>query len=148
MSWLGWFAMQLGDRWLSTAPHEPPLHWSSVFLPVDPPLEFEKGEEVNFRLQRPPFGDWNWKVKTDNMVRQHSTFFSMPMTLKTIKKFSPEYRPQLNDKGNAALFVLTNSTGNLSVEQLSDRLMKDYPELFSEYTKALNFVRNLISSFS
>jgi SAM-dependent methyltransferase len=146
--WAGWFTMQLGQIWLSTAPHEPPLHWSPAFLPLDPPIELKAGEEVTFKLQRPPFGDWNWKVKTNHTTQQHSTFFSAPMTLKTIKKFSPQYQPQLNNKGKAALDVLSRSNGNLSVEQLSAKLIKDYPDLFNEQKKALNFVRNLISSFS
>ena len=146
--WAGWFAMQLGDKWLSTAPHEPALHWSKAFLPLDPPLELEAGEKITFKLQRPPFGDWSWKVKTQTASQQHSTFFASPMTLKSLKKSSPQYQPILNDKGKAAQYVLNNSNGNISVEQLSVRLLKDYPQIFSEPTKALNFVRNLTSSFS
>ena len=48
--WVGWFKMQLGKTWLSTAPHEPPLHWSSVFLPLDPPIEVRANEEVIFKI--------------------------------------------------------------------------------------------------
>ncbi|AFZ34574.1 methyltransferase type 12 [Stanieria cyanosphaera PCC 7437] len=146
--WIGWFAMQLGDKWLSTAPHEPHLHWSAAFLPLDPPLELEAGEEVKFKLQRPAFGDWSWKVKTDTTSQQHSTFFALPMTLKKMKKFSPQYQPSLNDKGKAARYVLSNIDGKLSVEQLTIQLTKDYPQLFKESKKALNFVRNLIAGFS
>jgi precorrin-6B methylase 2 len=146
--WVGWFAMQLRDKWLSTAPHEPSLHWSAAFLPLDPPLELQTGEEVTFKLQRPPFGDWSWKVKTNSTSQQHSTFFASPMTLKKIKKFSPQYQPNLNDRGKAALYVLNHSNGFLSVEQLSIQLTKDYPQLFKEPRKALNFVRNLITGFS
>lgn len=146
--WLGWFSMQLGDKWLSTAPHEPPLHWSAAFLPLDPPLELLAGAEVKFKLQRPAFGDWNWKITTNKTTQQHSTFFASPMTLNKIKKFSPQYQPSLNDKGKAALYVLGNADGSISVEQLSIQLTKDYPKLFSEPRKALNFVRGLMASFS
>jgi predicted RNA methylase len=146
--WVGWFAMQLGDKWLSTGPHEPPLHWSAAFLPLDPPLELAVGEEINFKLQRPAFGDWSWKVKTNTTSQQHSTFLASPMTLKKIKKFSPQYQPSLNDKGKAAQYVLTNIDGKLSVEQLSTKLTKEYPQLFKQQKQALNFVRNLIANFS
>ena len=50
--WAGWFAMQLGDKWLSTAPHEPPLHWSSAFLPLDPPLQMQKGNRSRIQIAK------------------------------------------------------------------------------------------------
>ncbi|MEN9565595.1 MAG: hypothetical protein RLZZ69_791 [Cyanobacteriota bacterium] len=146
--WVGWFAMQLGDKWLSTAPHDPPLHWSAAFLPLDPPLELQAGEEVTFKLQRPPFGDWSWKVKTNSQAQQHSTFFAMPMSLKRIKQISPQYQPRLSEKGKAAQYVLTHTDGNTSVDELSKQVINDFPQLFPNPQKALNFVRGLIISFS
>ena len=145
--WAGWFKMQLGETWLSTAPHEPPLHWSAVFLPLDPPLELKANEEVIFRLQRPPFGEWSWQVKTSTTQQQHSTFFAVPMALKTIKKMATEYQPQLNDKGKAALDVLSHCHGDVSIGQLSDRVRQNYPDLFPETKQALAFVQNLVASF-
>lgn len=146
--WAGWFAMQLGDKWLSTAPHEPPLHWSAAFLPLDPPVEVAAGEEVTLKLQRPPYGEWSWQVKSNKAQQQHSTFLAVPMTLKSIKKTALPYRPQLSNKGKAALYVLSQSNGTLSVEQLSTQIVKRFPELFADSRKALNFVRSLICSFS
>ncbi len=72
---VGWFQMQLGDVWVSTAPHEPPLHWAAAFLPLDPPIAVEAGEEMTFRLTRPTFGDWTWTVSTTTTQQQRSTFF-------------------------------------------------------------------------
>jgi predicted RNA methylase len=144
----GWFKMQLGETWLSTAPHEPPLHWSAAFLPLDPPIELTVGEEVTFKLQRPPCGDWTWQVKTAQAQQNRSTFFSVPRTLKSIKQVAWDYQPQINDKGKAALFVLSQSNGTLSVEALSHHLVQDYPHLFAEPHKAISFVQNLVSRFS
>jgi hypothetical protein len=146
--WAGWFTMQLGDTWLSTAPHEPPLHWSAAFLPLDPPIEVKAGEEVTFKLQRPPFGDWSWQFITNKDQQQHSTFFTVPMTLTKIKKTALTYQPQLNNQGKAALYVLSQCNGAVSVEQLSTQIMKDYPELFADAKKAFDFVKNLMYNFS
>lgn len=146
--WAGWFKMQLGETWLSTAPHEPPLHWSAAFLPLDPPLEVTAGEEVTFTLQRPPFGDWSWRVETNMTQQQHSTFFSVPMTLKTLKQASLEYQPQITHKGQAALYVLSHSDGAMSVQQLSTHVMKEYPELFPNLGQANKFVKDLIMSYA
>ena len=145
--WAGWFKMRLGEAWLSTAPHEPSLHWSAVFLPLDPPIEVEANEEVLFRLQRPPFGEWSWQVKTRTFQKQHSTFFAVPMTLKTVKKMAVDYQPQLDIKGKAALFVLSHCKGDISVRQLADRVKHDYSDLFITDEEALTFVQNLIASF-
>lgn len=145
--WAGWFKMQLGGSWVSTAPHEPPLHWSAAFLPLDPPLELTAGEEVTFKLQRPPFGDWSWRVKTDKTQQQHSTFFSVPMSLKSLKQASLDYQPQITKKGEAALYVLSHSDGTLSVQQLSTHVMKEYPDLFADFKQASSFVQGLIKCF-
>lgn len=146
--WIGWFSMQLGEKWLSTAPHEPPLHWSAAFLPLDPPVKFQTQEEVKFKLQRPPYGDWTWQIETDETSQKHSTFFAMPLNLKKIKRLSPQYQPKLNQKGLAAQYVLARADGNTSVAELSKKLIAEYPKLFAEPKKALNFVRNLVIGFS
>ena len=142
--WAGWFAMQLGDKWLSTAPHEPRLHWGSAFLPLDPPLQMQQGTEARFKLQRPPKGDWSWSVSCDAGLQQHSTFFALPLSLKSIKQMSPDYQPKLNQTGEAALYVLSHSNGSCSVSELSQKISQKYPKLFTEPTEATNFVRGLI----
>ena len=146
--WAGWFTMQLGDNWLSTAPHEPLLHWSSAFLPLDPPLKMQQGTEVTFRLQRPPSGDWSWRVTTETRTQQHSTFFSLPLSLKAIQQRSPEYLPKLGSRGQAALYVLSHSDGSYTVQQLSEQVVKEYPDLFPRLEQALNFVRSLTLSLA
>jgi SAM-dependent methyltransferase len=146
--WAGWFKMQLGDNWLSTAPHEPPLHWGSAFLPLDPPLAVKAGDQVTFTLQRPPYADWSWTVETAGAKQSHSTFFSMPITLDSIKKTSLGYQPLKSLKGEAALYVLSHSDGTASVETLSNTVHSKYPQLFPSQQKAISFVQNLVSSFS
>lgn len=145
--WVGWFTMQLGDQWLSTAPDQPPLHWSAAFLPLDPPIALQEGQTATFKLQRPVYGDWNWCIKTNNTSQQHSTFFALPLSLKKIKQLSPQYQPKLNQKGQAAQYVLANLDGNMSVAQLSEQLLELYPDLFPETKKALNFVKSIITGF-
>ena len=146
--WAGWFKIQLGESWLSTAPHEPTLHWSPAFLPLDPPIEVNLDEEVIFKLSRPPFGEWSWQVKKSSTQQQHSTFFAVPMTLQSIKKMAVDYQPKLNHKGKAAKYILSNCDGTLSVKQLAGQVRQDYPHLFPETKQAVTFVQNLITNFS
>ena len=145
--WVGWFKMQLGNNWLSTAPHEPRLHWSAAFFPLDPPWELKAGSQVTFKLQRPPHGDWSWLVKTDFGQQQHSTFFSVPMSLRSVQQAALDYQPRLNDQGLAAQYVLSQSKGSLSVQQLTTKLLQKYPQLFTSFPEALNFVQGLVDCF-
>ncbi|MEP0945777.1 50S ribosomal protein L11 methyltransferase [Leptolyngbya subtilissima] len=144
----GWFKMQLGDSWLSTAPHEPPLHWSVAYLPLDPPLEVTQGDDLTFRLTRPTYGDWTWQVALNDQRQQRSTFFATPMTMKTLRQQSPDYQPSLNDKGAAALFVLSHSNRSLSTKAMAEQLVIAYSQQFPDLRKAMNFVQGLIGSFS
>jgi SAM-dependent methyltransferase len=144
---VGWFQMNLQDSWLSTAPHEPPLHWSSAFLPLDPPIQVEAGENLILKLQRPPYGDWSWKVEYQGERQIHSTFFSTPRKLKNFKKIANDYRPQLDDKGTAALAVLSHSDGSKTIQEMSQDLMEQYPGLFETVEKARAFVLQLVGTF-
>jgi hypothetical protein len=72
--------MRLGAAWLSTSPRAPKLHWWPAYLPIDPPLMLERGQEVQFMLDRVAFGDWTWRVDTRGEVRHHSTLLSRPIT--------------------------------------------------------------------
>jgi SAM-dependent methyltransferase len=140
--WSGWFKIQLGDVWLSTAPDTAPTHWSSAFLPLDPPLVLEVGASVEFSLIRPAFGDWTWRATTDRWEQHHSTFFSLPMTVGTMRKKTNHYAPYLNRIGEATLKLLLHSTGSETSEQLSKLLLEQFPDLFSDLSVALKFVRD------
>lgn len=144
----GWFRMRLGADWLSTDPHEPPLHWSAAYLPLDPPLQVMAGDQLAFQLTRPPYGDWTWQAALNQQRQQRSTFFAAALSLKSLQKQALDYRPCLNDRGAAALYVLSHSHGDLSVREMGNYLVQHYPQQFPDLRKALNFVQAMISAFS
>lgn len=144
----GWFKMRLEEEWLSTAPHEPPLHWSAAYLPLDPPIAMQIGDSLTFQLVRPSYGDWSWSVAQDRHRQQHSTFLSTAMSLDTLRRRALDYCPQLNEKGEAALYVLSNSHGSLSVKAMGEHLTRHYPQRFPDLHKATNFVQGLTGALS
>lgn len=146
--WLGWFSMKLGDRWLSTSPREAPLHWSSAFLPLDPPIVFEKGERVSFVLDRVPFGDWTWTVRTSTFTQRHSTMLSAPMNVTTLKKLAVDYAPSLNDAGAAIVDVLAQCNGSAPVSTIAESLHDRYPERYATVAEALAFVHDLVKRYA
>jgi len=142
--WLGWFRMKLGDRWLSTSPYEEPLHWSPAFLPLDPPLVFERGERVTFTLARPAFGDWTWRVHSEQGSQQHSTLLASPMNAVTLERTTPRYRPTLGADGVAVRHVLSLCTGTASVEDMTESLLEAYPDRYATRAQALRFVQQVV----
>ena len=82
----GWFKIQLGDAWLSTAPHAPKVHWSPAFLPFDPPLNLCKGESFKFYLARFANRHWIWRVSTATTDQKHSTLISQGLSTHMFKR--------------------------------------------------------------
>jgi len=146
--WLGWFSIQLGDRWLSTSPYEDQTHWSPVFLPLDPPLALEVGEQVDFRIDRAPFGDWTWAVNRSGAGQQHSTMLGAPMTGDTLARASIRYAPKLGVRGQTLVDVLSAWDGARSVECLARSARQRFPHRFISEAEALAFVQGLVKRYS
>jgi hypothetical protein len=70
------------------------------------------------------------------------------MSLKSLKKAFLDYQPRITTQGKAALYVLSNSDGALSVQQLTSQVMDEYSELFADFQQALNFVQSLINKYA
>jgi SAM-dependent methyltransferase len=146
--WLGWFSMKLGDHWLSTSPREQALHWSSAFLPLDPPIVFEQGERVSFVLDRVPFGDWTWTVRSSTLSQRHSTMLSAPIKVTTLKKLAVDYAPCLNAEGAALVDVLGRCDGSAAVSTIAESLHDRYPERYPTVAEALGFVQDLVKRYA
>jgi SAM-dependent methyltransferase len=142
--WLGWFRMQLGDRWLSTSPREAHMHWSPAFMPLDPPLSLARGERAALTVDRPPRGDWTWQVKTRDGLQRHSTLLAAPMTPDTLRAASRQFTPALSDDGRAVVDVLTRCDGVTSVDALAEQLGRVHPDKYADEEEAVAFVQRAI----
>jgi hypothetical protein len=146
--WVGWFSMKLGDRWVSTSPRDEPLHWSPAFLPLDPPAAFEQGESVSFALDRAPFGDWTWRIRSATTNQRHSTLLSAPMDVAMLRKAAVDYTPSLNVDGRALAQVLAQADGSSSARTIAQSLCDRYPERFHSPAEALAFVQRVIKRYA
>ncbi len=82
----GWFDMRLGENWLSGSPKSLPLmHWSSAYLPIDPPRPMKAGDAMDVSIVRPPNGDWSWRVKAEDWSDAHSTLFGRKFSSSKLK---------------------------------------------------------------
>jgi SAM-dependent methyltransferase len=140
---LGWTRIRLGDQWLSTAPDSPDVHWSPVMLPLDPPLPLKAGEEIGISLQRPARGDWTWTVKAASDSRRHSSFLARADGLSRLRKMAPDYRPDLNKRGEKTLRVLTMMQEGKSNQEIAQALAGLEPASFPSAEVALQMVQGL-----
>lgn len=140
----GWFSMQLGERWVSTAPHAEPLHWSAAFLPLDPPVTLRSGETLGLRLDRAAHGDWTWRVTHDAGSQRHSTMLSEPLTAETLRKAAPDYAPRLRPDGEAAAYVLSRCDGATQVATIAGEVHQRWPSVCETLPDATRFVRQLV----
>lgn len=142
--WIGWLSIGFGDEWLSTSPRDPRTHWSWGYLPLDPPLEVARGEEVGFYLARAPFGDWVWKMTARSGTQKHSTLFSLPMKANTVHKAALRYHPNLTEEGRALAHVLACCDGRQDVEGIAQSLQALMPGRYRTTAEALRFVQAAI----
>ena len=144
----GWFSLQLGDRWLSTSPQAESLHWSAAFLPLDPPMPLELGEQVSFSLDRQPYGDWTWRLQSATASRRHSTLLSAPMKASTLRKASLEYTPVSTADGHAAAYVLSRCDGKHTLHAIASDVQARYPERYPTSHDALSFVQGVVRRYA
>ena len=146
--WIGWLRLRLGDEWLSTSPYEPAVHWSTAFLPLDPPMAFERGELVSFTLDRAPFGDWNWSVEAPSGGQQHSTLLSSPMTMASLDRSRITHAPVLNDEGRIVSQVLSQFDGRRTVDEIAARIRRLHPQRFTSDADARTFVHRVVKRYA
>ncbi|MCZ6501277.1 MAG: class I SAM-dependent methyltransferase [Gammaproteobacteria bacterium] len=145
--WIGWFDLNIGEEILSTAPEAEKTHWSQVFLPLQTPVNLEKGCELSFKLERPEFGDWTWTTSTDTLAQRQSTFLSSPVMPQDLSRQSNNYCPTLTSKGSMVLELLEKFNQNRSTEQIVNWLLEHHPEDFTTAENAEKFVKKLILEY-
>jgi hypothetical protein len=103
---LGTIRIRLADEWLTTQPDAPEVHWSPVYLPIDPPLPLQAGEELTIELVRPAFGDWTWVLSAAAGTRRHSTFLASADGPEQWRRAAPATAPGLGARGRRTLAIL------------------------------------------
>jgi predicted RNA methylase len=145
--WLGWFDMALGDKWLSTSPESKSTHWSQAFLPLNKPVELDKGEHIKLTLKRPQNGDWSWATKA-HTNQQQSTFLAKTITPELLKKQLPTYSPDRTAQADQLYYALSLFDGKNTVTEIGIKLKAKYPEMFEQEGSAQNFVQILAVKYS
>jgi SAM-dependent methyltransferase len=145
---IGWLNLKLGDAWLSTSPDDPAVHWSTAFLPLDPPMTVRRGERLAFTLDRAPFGDWTWSVSATAGTQQHSTLFSSPIAQPSLEKARVSYVPALNADGRLVRRVLEACESGRAVGDIARTLRHDHRHRFPADADAIAFVQRIVKKYA
>lgn len=144
---LGWFRMKLGNTWLSTSPLKPAMHWSQVFLPVDPPLMLQPGAQVKLKLARPPFGEWSWIYEHEGVRQTRSTFLSHALEMNRLRAHNETHRASLSEKGEVVKFVTSRMDGLNTVEQITQSVILEFGQRFSSPEELREMIRSILSQY-
>jgi len=144
---LGWFRMRLGDEWLSTSPKAPAMHWSQVFLPLDPPIDLVRGDLISFHLRRPEFGEWTWTCVHNGSFQRHSTFLSQALATDQLRHLARSHSISLNVKGELAKFVIKLMDGTNTVEAIGRYALDEFGDEFSSHAEMNQQLQSILASY-
>jgi hypothetical protein len=143
---LGWISMRLGDRWLSTDPALAEVHWSSAFLPIDPPVEVAVGDTLSIAIERPVQSDWTWTVTAGGERRRHSSFLAGIDGFDRLRRMAPAHVPGLNARGEQTLRALELMHDGRSNIEVARSLSTWQPGAFPNLDDALRLAQGLALS--
>ncbi len=136
---LGWFDMTLGKNILSTAPDAPPVHWSPLWYPIDPPLKLTTGEILKITIKKPQNKPWSWIIKAGSEKRMHSAFLADANQQTDVGK---DKKPKLKVSSQMLLFALRALNQGTSTAQVANMLYRQWPKEFDS-ASAKEYVFNL-----
>ncbi|MEM7132594.1 MAG: class I SAM-dependent methyltransferase [Chloroflexota bacterium] len=141
----GWFNIQIGNSWLSTAPNSPKVHWTPAFLPLDPPLDLCQGETLHFYLSRPAFGHWSWRVGSSMDKQMHSTFISQTLSGPLANNRT---HPIRSPHGEHVFDILACFDGKSSIQEIVAQVAAKHPKLKQSPTQLTQLVTELARQYS
>ena len=140
----------------SNSPVETELVYGSAFFPFSEPVAIAAGDEVAVVLQADLVSDdyvwrWNTTVKQGEKIKaafQQSTFFGAPLSPSQLRRGSSEFQPTLNEDGQIAQFIIERMARRLSVGEIADQVLAQFPTRFANRQNALTHVGALAQQYS
>lgn len=119
------------DITLTSAPYEPEISYGSSFFPLSGPVSMSPGERIHFTWQGALQDDyiWMWRCDVrgnDGAVRaafRQNTMQGAFMSMDSLKKRAPSYRPRLSDDGEIDRTILNLMSEGGTVEEIARELV-------------------------
>jgi protein arginine N-methyltransferase 1 len=153
-----WFDRELTDGvTFSNSPGTATLSYGQMYLPWPSPVRLQRGDWVEARIQAHLVGEnyvWAWdttvrSAAADGLLRtfHQSSLQGSTWTSEWLASHRIDARPTLGPRGRAALEVLQAMERGTAVGEISEALMKGFPEEFHELPQSLSFVSGLQGTY-
>jgi hypothetical protein len=134
------------------------LIYGNGFFPFTHPIEVVEGDRIQVML-RADFvrEDYVWRWDSDfctasNSVPvasfKQSTFFGAPLSPEQMRKQVANYKPALDQRGEARSFIMELMNGENSLAEIAERLAERFPQRYADWQVALNEVTAVSREFA
>jgi len=154
-----WFDSELSEGvGFSNRPGEAELIYGHAFFPLQEPVQLRTDDRIVVRLSADLIESdyvWRWSTQVfsprDSEPRvdfKQSSFFGTPLSAMQLQKRADSFRPNLSEEGRATAEALALMNGEVSLEQIAERLAKDFPERYQANQAAFNEAAELSLKYS
>jgi hypothetical protein len=102
--------------------------------------------------------DYVWRWDTQILDQGHptrikadfrqSTFFGVPLSPEQLRKKASSYVPKLNEDGKVDQFVLGLLNSDISLREIANSVLDQFPDRFAKWENALTHVAELSQKYS
>ena len=153
-----WFDSVLIDEiGFSNHPDAPELIYGNGLFPFSRPIEVAENDRIRLTLRADSIRDdyvWRWDTDfftgestTPKASFKQSTFFGVPLSPAQLRKQAANYKPTLDENGQARNFILEHMTGEHSLAEIATRLIERFPNRYAGWREALNEVAAVSREF-
>lgn len=154
---LVWFDTVLADGvGFSNAPGGGAKVYGSAFFPFLEPVKLQIGDKAQVRLSANLVVEdyvWSWQtlIRGQGTVKaefRQSTFFGTALAPAQLRRRASDFLPTLGEDGLITSFVLARMTGAISLGEIADQLLVEFPARFANRQTALAKVSELSQQYS
>lgn len=133
--------------------------YGKSFFPVSEPVHLETGDTVTVLLRADLVDQdyiWQWDTRVCNENNsahikadfKRTTFNGTPISLSSLHKRASNHKAELNDVGLVDHQIMNMMEKGLILEDISLRIIEQFPERFRDALQALAYVRELSIKYS
>jgi Arginine methyltransferase oligomerization subdomain len=155
---LVWFDTQLVDGLEFSGSLSPRSVYGRVFFPLRTPVDVAIADSFSCKLKAKPTEDdytWRWQTRVVDAHTGHvradfdqSTQEAVAPSTSRRERQSPGYTPELDAAGAMVSFVLNRMSGDLTLAQIAEKLLAQFPDLFDDADDAFGFAASLSQQYA
>jgi protein arginine N-methyltransferase 1 len=154
-----WFDSELVDEiGFTNHPGSPELIYGNGLFPFPQAVEVAEGDRIRLTLRADYVGDdyvWRWDTEffasgepaTPKANFKQSTFYGVPLSPAHVRKGAADYKPVLDQRGEARSFIMQLMDGANSLAEIAARLSERFPHRYIDANAALNEVAAVSREF-